>query len=45
VSATEHIERPGLYLHPDRFDAAAIHIGKTVLELRQDEVTLNIRRL
>jgi len=38
-------EQPGVYLHPERFEAAALHVGKFVLELRQDEVTLNVRRL
>jgi hypothetical protein len=38
------LEKPGLYLHPDRFEGAAAHPGKTVLELRQDGVTTNIRR-
>jgi hypothetical protein len=40
----DHSETPGVYVHPDRFDEAALHIDKTVLELRQDAVTLNIRR-
>jgi hypothetical protein len=38
-------EKPGLYLHPDRFDEAAIHMDKGVLELQQGGVTLNLRRL
>jgi hypothetical protein len=38
-------EQPGIYLHPERFESAAVHTGKWVLELRQADVTLNIRRL
>jgi len=41
----DHLERPGLYLHPDAFEAAAVHVGETALELRQFGVTLNVRRL
>jgi hypothetical protein len=40
-----HFEKPGLYLHPDQFEGAGAHVDKTVLELRQAGVTLNIRRL
>ncbi len=40
----DHLERPGLYLHPKGFEAAAVHVGETVLELRQFGVTLNVRR-
>jgi hypothetical protein len=42
---TPAAERPGIYLHPGRFQDAAAHPGDWVLELRQDGVTLNIRRL
>jgi len=38
-------ERPGVYLHPERFECAWIHVGATVLELRQAGVTLNLRTL
>lgn len=41
----DHPERPGLYLHPEHFQTAALHMGATVVELRQDGVTLNLRRL
>lgn len=41
----DHLERPGIYLHPERFEGAAIHEGEFVLELRQAGVTLNLRRL
>ena len=41
----DHLERPGIYLHPERFEDAAIHEGGFVLELRQAGVTLNLRRL
>jgi len=41
----DHLERPGLYLHRDGFEAASVHVGATVLELRQFGVTLNVRRL
>ena len=40
-----HFEQPGIYLHPERFEEASLHEGEFVLELRQDEVTLNLRRL
>jgi hypothetical protein len=45
LAPESHFEKPGLYLHPDQFEGAAVHVDKTVLELRQDGVTLNIRRL
>jgi hypothetical protein len=41
----EHAERPGVYLHPESFESASLHAGAWVVELRQDGVTLNIRRL
>jgi hypothetical protein len=41
----EHIEQPGIYLHPERLQGASVHEGSFVLELRQAGVTLNIRRL
>jgi hypothetical protein len=40
-----HFEKPGVYLHPDTFEGAGIHVDKSVLELRQDGATLNLRRL
>jgi hypothetical protein len=40
-----HIEQPGIYLHPERFQDASARDGRFVLELRQGGVTLNIRRL
>jgi hypothetical protein len=40
----EHAERPGIYLHPQRFEEAVLHEGGFVLELRQGGVTLNLRR-
>jgi hypothetical protein len=40
-----HLEKPGLYLHPDRFEDAAVHEGGWVLELRQGGVIVNLRRL
>ena len=42
---SQHLEQPGVYLHPERFHDAAAHEGRFVLELRQGGVTLNIRRL
>jgi hypothetical protein len=42
---SHHFERPGIYLHPERFEEAVAHEGEFVLELRQAAVTLNIRRL
>jgi hypothetical protein len=39
------MEEPGIYLHPDLFQAAMAHEGGFVLELRQRDVTMNIRRL
>lgn len=41
----EGAEKPGVYLHPERFESAAVHVGGTVLELRQAGVTLNLRKL
>ena len=41
----EHIEQPGIYLHPERLQTASVHEGSFVMELRQADVTLNIRRL
>lgn len=40
-----HPEKPGVYLHPEQFRKAAIHVGGAVLELRHGGVTLNLRRL
>jgi hypothetical protein len=40
-----HLEQPGVYLHPERFQGASAHEGRFVVELRQAGVTLNIRRL
>jgi hypothetical protein len=45
AGARERYEQPGIYLHPDRLRDASMHRGGFVLELRQGEVTLNIRRL
>jgi hypothetical protein len=42
---SEHLEQPGIYMHPERFEEASAHEGKFVLELRQVGLTLNIRRL
>jgi len=36
-------EKPGVYLHDERFEAAAVREGAFVLELRQAGATLNIR--
>lgn len=44
--AVDHgVEEPGIYLHPEQFQAAVAREGMFVLELRQGDVTLNIRRL
>jgi hypothetical protein len=40
----DHAESSGVYLHPERFEGAAVHTGGLVLELRQSGVTLNVRR-
>lgn len=37
-------EKPGVLLHPELFEAAVAREGGFVLELRQDGVTLNLRR-
>jgi hypothetical protein len=42
---SEHLELPGIYMHPESFLEASAHEGKFVLELRQAGVTLNVRRL
>lgn len=39
------LERPGIYLHEDRFESAALHEGEFVLEIRQAGVTSNVRLL
>jgi len=33
----QHLEQPGIYLHPERFQGASAHEGSFVLELRQAE--------
>ena len=38
-------EQPGVYVHPDLVEAAAIHEGDAVVEWRQAGATLNLRRL
>jgi hypothetical protein len=45
IGQVDHPEKPGVYLHPERFEDALIHEGGFVLELRQGGVTLNLRRL
>jgi len=42
---SHHFEQPGIYLHPEHFHQALAREGDFVVELRQAEVTLNIRRL
>ena len=39
------LEGSGIYLHPERAEAAVMQLGATALELRQSGVTLNIRML
>lgn len=38
-------ERLGVYLHPDLYEDARIHEGDFVVEFRQADVTVNMRRL
>src|SRR5262245_823965 len=38
-------ERPGIYLHPDRFGGARLHEGNFVVEFRHLDVTTNVRKL
>jgi hypothetical protein len=45
IGQVAHPEKPGVYLHPERFEGALVHEGGFVLELRQGGVTLNLRRL
>ena len=45
IERIDHLERPGLYLHPSEVEAAAVHVGEDVLELREGGVALNLRRL
>ncbi len=45
IGRVSHPEKPGVYLHPERFEDAVLHEGAFVLELRQAGVTLNLRRL
>jgi hypothetical protein len=35
---TEHPEKPGVYLHPERFEDGALHWGGFVLEVWQDGI-------
>lgn len=42
---SDHFEQPGIYLHPERFHQALAREGAFIVELRQDGLTLNIRRL
>jgi hypothetical protein len=45
LPASSHAEKPGVYLHDEQLVDAALHVGGAILELRQQGVTLNIRRL
>ena len=45
IERIDHLERPGVYLHPSEVEAAAVHVGENVLELRQGGVALNLRRI
>ena len=45
LPASPHAEKPGVYLHDEQLQDAALHVGGAVLELRQQGVTLNIRQL
>jgi hypothetical protein len=45
IERFDHLERPRTYLLPNEVEAAAVHVGKSVLELRQTGVTLNLRRI
>ena len=38
-------ERPGIWVHPEGLSDAWLHTGAFVVELRQGNVTLNVRRL
>ena len=38
-------EQPGLYLHPGLIDDACLHTGDSVVEWRQAETVVNVRRL
>jgi hypothetical protein len=38
-------ERPGVYLHPDSYEAGRVHEGTSVVEFEQAGVTINIRRI
>lgn len=39
------LEQPGIYAHPELLSEARLHVGGFVLEFRQGEVTVNVRRL
>jgi hypothetical protein len=45
IEHLDHLERPGIYLHPGEVEGLAVHVGENVLEVRQGAVTLNLRRL
>jgi hypothetical protein len=42
---SHQIEQSGIYLHPEHLHEALAREGGFVVELRQAEVTLNVRRL
>jgi hypothetical protein len=41
----DHLEQPGIYVHPDALETAKVHVGGTVVEIHLRRVTLNLRRL
>lgn len=47
IESADHpkAERIGIYLHPELYEDARIHEGDFVVEFRQANVTVNIRRL
>jgi hypothetical protein len=42
---SDEAEEPGVYLHPRIFAGAWIHVGDGVVEWRQGDVVVNVRRV
>ena len=43
--ASDPLETPGIYAHPELLTDVGVHVGEFVVEFTQARVTVNIRRL
>ena len=43
--ASEPLERPGIYAHPELLTDVRVHVGEFVVEFTEAGVTVNVRRL